>query len=317
MLAILLLSGSLPILCMDAPDRMETWDGMDIDETSLTTWQAALSSLPEELKLYILSFIANADSLEAVFAELKKLSQINREFHRLVHDTTFTREVFWHFIYAHEKQISPDFFKIIVGLKERLATKQENASHVRYKDVMGRFQHELYSAIVKGDYRTVVKLVDACINVELRQNLFRAIIQGDLNAVKGYVEDGVNVNARVASRDLPAVHEFLVVKNNLLNGIIQYTPLMLAVERGDVKLVEFLLDHGVKVDAKWGSYTALTMADKIMGDIRRKEVGLLFTYPSTWRKLNTYEEIMKLLLSKGASVERLHKMQLKRIKIWG
>ncbi len=110
MLVLLLLSGSLPILCMDAPQAMK------VDESSSMQEQSGLSALPAELKLHILSFIAGADSLTRLLNNLAILSLVNSEFNQLAHDELFRRQVIKIYLNSRgEKQLRQDFFKAAIA----------------------------------------------------------------------------------------------------------------------------------------------------------------------------------------------------------
>jgi len=117
-------------------------------------------------------------------------------------------------------------------------------------------------------------------------DLMEAVRQKDFGQVQMFLRAGADVNGRCCITGTTVLHEAIkrgsdkTVIQALVNagvdinatspkGDVNYTPVMLAIDKGDIQLVQILVDAGADLNISSGNYTALRLAvDKVGGSYK-------------------------------------------------
>ncbi len=240
---------------------------------------------PDELIVYLFSFIPEATSMEEIFNKLAQLSLINSTFKQLVEDKLLLKALAKRYIEFHpqeaEKEFreaadhilkvtrAKDYLKMVTGnstLKNDRTKEHTQIVIALAPGISRNTANQLLFDVASADNKDLVKLLldsgaDANGSTLRETALMRACCGGNEENVKLLLDCGADVNA--------------------LDDDSGYTALIAASMEGHKEIVKHLLDCGADVN------------------VRDKQLGLTALI---WTATLGHTEIVRLLLDNGADV---------------
>ncbi len=250
-----------------------------MEQPALTVIEAELGSidnLPDELIVYLFSFIPQASSAKEIFNKLAQLSLVNRKFAQIAEDKAFIKQLAKAYIESYPKKAEKEFLDAAMIVLSQNCTSK--------------------------DHQRAAKLISAlalAITIEKKGLLLlKAICNGRIRLAKLLLYNDANVNATT---------------DDIFEDMEGRTPLMRASQYGFKEIVKILLDNGAKVNAEsLRGDTALHFA--CAGNGQEKIVKLLLaaganvnatnrcgTTPLSKATAFCRDDLVKLLLDRGAS----------------
>ncbi len=270
--------------------------GMEQPErTDVNSDLGCFGNWPDELRVYLFSFIGNGSSMKEVFQRLAQLSLINSTFKQLADDQLLLLELVQRYSQFHKVEAEKEFLhgieQIIKGNRKYTKIVIALACNVAITD------QELIKAASEGNKDLVELLIDTGMDIDKQDcdgntALMYASIHNQCDVIKILVDGGADVNATnhdqatalmiACYSGCQVIVKLLLEKSAHVNAVDAFcsTALMFASINGYYTIAKLLLEAGADVNASDDlDNTALMDASQ-----------------------QDHQELVKLLLDLGADV---------------
>lgn len=217
-------------------DKSPLWQQLPSKLKNRILGHAVWYTLPPELKVHIISYIAQASSVTGVIKNLKPVSLVSKEFHSFAQ--SLINEFAQIYIQEHQELAEEEFVQAIVQCKLSVFRALMKAGiDINFKDKKNKWTALMWATYYSGA-QIIKDLINNSTDIDIPDDrnftpFIYAVRGQDKAIIKLLIDKGANVNIKPTFGD---------------------SPLIDAIRTGDPEIVKLLLDANADPDTVgvWG-----------------------------------------------------------------